>query len=161
MATLNRMATLAARPVGAIKTSDFKVVEASLPDPGPGELLARITHVSLDPAMRGWVSEGKSYVPPVQIGEVMRSFSVGVVERSNNPAFKPGDGIAGMIGAQSHVVTNGKGLSKVDLSGADLTGADLTDADLDGANLSGVKGLDTVKGLDKTRNLDKAIRTTP
>ena len=116
MATLNRMATLAARPVGAIKTSDFKVVEASLPDPGPGELLARITHVSLDPAMRGWVSEGKSYVPPVQIGEVMRSFSVGVVERSNNPAFKPGDGIAGMIGAQSHVVTNGKGLSKVDLS---------------------------------------------
>jgi NADPH-dependent curcumin reductase len=116
MATLNRMATLAARPVGAIKTSDFKVVEAPLAEPGAGEMLVRITHVSLDPAMRGWVSEGKSYVPPVQIGEVMRSFSVGVVEQSNNPFYKVGDGIAGMIGAQSHIVTNGKGLSKVDLT---------------------------------------------
>jgi NADPH-dependent curcumin reductase len=115
MATLNRMAVLAARPVGTIKNTDFKVVEAQLADPGPGEMLVRITHVSLDPAMRGWVSEGKSYVPPVQIGETMRAFSVGVVERSNNDAFKPGDGIAGMIGAQSHLVTSGKGLSKVDL----------------------------------------------
>jgi NADPH-dependent curcumin reductase len=116
MATVNRMVTLAARPAGLIKATDFKVVEAPLGEPGQGELLVRITHVSLDPAMRGWVSEGKSYVPPVQIGETMRAFSVGVVERSNNPAFKVGDGITGMMGAQSHLVTNGKGLSKCDLS---------------------------------------------
>ena len=113
MTTLNRMATLAARPVGSIKTSDFKVVEASLPEPAQGQMLVRITHVSLDPAMRGWVSDGKSYVPPVQIGETMRAFSVGVVERSNNPTFKVGDGITGMMGAQSHLVTDGRGLAKI------------------------------------------------
>ena len=116
MAAINRMATLAARPVGQIKTTDFKVTEAPVAEPGPGQMLVRITHVSLDPAMRGWVSEGKSYVPPVQIGEVMRAFSVGVVEKSNNPAFKPGDGVTGMMGAQTYLVSDGKGLAKVDLT---------------------------------------------
>jgi hypothetical protein len=120
MPTKARRVMLAARPVGNIKRSDFAVGEVALPAPGPGEILVRITHISLDPAMRGWVAEGRSYVPPVQIGETMRAFSAGVVEKSSNPAFKPGDGVTGMLGAASHVISNGKGLMKADTSIAPL-----------------------------------------
>ena len=108
MPTLNRMATLAARPVGLVKPTDFKVVETQLPDPGPGELLVAISHVSLDPAMRGWVSEGKSYVPPVQIGETMRAAGIGQVVQSNRADLQPGDLVQGMLSWQDFVLISGK-----------------------------------------------------
>jgi NADPH-dependent curcumin reductase CurA len=70
--------------------------------------------------MRGWINEGRSYVPPVAIGGVMRSFSVGIVDASNNPAFKVGDAVQGMLGAQQYAISDGKGLAKVDASAAPL-----------------------------------------
>ena len=110
----NRMVKLARRPHGMVKREDFTVEDGPVPEPGEGELRVKVHYVSLDPAMRGWISDAKSYVPPVAIGEVMRSFSVGIVEKSNNPAYKPGDAVQGMLGVQRYAISKGKGLVKVD-----------------------------------------------
>ena len=79
---VNRQWRLAARPVGFIKESDFEWREEPVPTPGEGEILVRNILLSLDPANRGWVSEVKSYTPPVAIGEVMRGITIGVAEQS-------------------------------------------------------------------------------
>ena len=85
----NRQVILAKRPAPGLITPDvFAVKDAPLAEPGEGEIRVRIAYISLDPAMRGWINEGRSYVPPVAIGGVMRSFSVGIVDASRNPAFK-------------------------------------------------------------------------
>ena len=68
----NRQIRRAARPVGLPKPSDFRLVETPIAEPGPGEFRVKIAYVSLDPAMRGWMAEGKSYVPPIKLGELMR-----------------------------------------------------------------------------------------
>jgi NADPH-dependent curcumin reductase len=120
MATVNRMATLAARPVGAIKRSDFKIAEAPIAEPAAGEFRVKVDYVSLDPAMRGWISEGKSYIPPVPIGGVMRAFAAGFVEKSNHPKYAVGDAVAGMLGVQTHALSNGQGISKIDAKAAPL-----------------------------------------
>jgi NADPH-dependent curcumin reductase CurA len=110
----NRMVKLARRPVGMVKREDFTVEEGPMPEPGPGELRIKIAYVSLDPAMRGWITDAKSYVPPVAIGETMRSYSVGIVDKSNNPAFKPGDAVQGILGVQQYAISKGERLAKVD-----------------------------------------------
>lgn len=110
----NRQFKLAQRPVGMVKRSDFDFVESPVPAPGDGEFLVRILYISLDPAMRGWMNEGKSYIPPVGIGEVMRAGAAGVVVASNNPAFAEGDHVVGALGVQDYAISNGKGLTKVD-----------------------------------------------
>ena len=117
---MNRMVKLARRPQGMVKQEDFRVEEGPVPTPGEGEILVRIKFVSLDPAMRGWVTEAKSYVPPVAIGETMRSYSVGIVEASNAPAFKVGDAVQGLLGVQDYAVSQGKGLVRVDPAKAPL-----------------------------------------
>ena len=101
------------RPTGLIKEADFEWREERLPLLGKNEILVRIIYLSLDPANRGWVTEGKSYVPPVEIGEVMRGITIGVVEKSNNSAFQKGDIVQGILGWQEYVVTDGKGLTKL------------------------------------------------
>lgn len=111
---VNHQFRLAARPVGMVKRSDFDFVEQAVPEPAEGELLVKVLYLSLDPAMRGWMNEGKSYVPPVAIGEVMRAGGVGVVVVSRNPAFAVGDSVVGMLGVQEYALSNGKGLNKVD-----------------------------------------------
>ena len=116
----NRMVRLARRPVGMAKREDFTIEDGAVPEPGPGEFRVRVDYVSLDPAMRGWMAEGKSYVPPVGLGEVMRAYAVGIVETSNNPAFKPGDAAQGMFGVQRYAISNGRGVVKVDPSIAPL-----------------------------------------
>jgi NADPH-dependent curcumin reductase len=116
----NRMVRLARRPVGMAKREDFTIEDGAVPEPGPGEFRVRVEYVSLDPAMRGWMAEGKSYVPPVGLGEVMRAYAVGIVETSNNPAFKPGDAAQGMFGVQRYAISNGRGVVKVDPSIAPL-----------------------------------------
>jgi NADPH-dependent curcumin reductase len=111
----NRQVLLARRPAPGFVTPDtFSVKDAPLAEPGDGEFRIKIAYVSLDPAMRGWINEGRSYVPPVAIGGVMRSFSVGIVDASRNPAFKVGDAVQGMIGVQHYAISDGKGLAKVD-----------------------------------------------
>src|SRR5215467_1546463 len=98
MAIINHKFRLAARPVGLPKRSDFNYTEEPVGDPGPGQLLVKNLYVSLDPAMRGWMNEGKSYVPPVEIGAVMRAGAVGRVISSRHPGFAPGDLVTGVLG---------------------------------------------------------------
>lgn len=120
MAT-NRQVILAKRPSPGLVTPDvFTVKDAPLAEPDEGEVRVKIAYVSLDPAMRGWINEGRSYVPPVAIGGVMRSFSVGIVDASKHPAFNVGDAVQGMMGVQQYAISDGKGLVKVDPSAAPL-----------------------------------------
>lgn len=116
----NHQFRLAARPVGAVKRSDFNYVEEPARSPGDNEVLVKTLYLSLDPAMRGWMNEGKSYVPPVQLGEVMRAGGVGKVVESKHPHFKAGDFVYGGLGIQEYATVDGKGLSKVDPSVAPL-----------------------------------------
>jgi NADPH-dependent curcumin reductase CurA len=115
MSTLvNHQFKLAKRPVGMVQRSDFEYVEAPVAEPGEGEVLIKILYISLDPAMRGWMNEGKSYVPPVGIGEVMRAGAVGRVIASRDSNVAVGDHVVGVLGVQEYAVAKAKGLTKVD-----------------------------------------------
>jgi hypothetical protein len=114
MANVNHQFRLAARPVGMPKRSDWTYAEEHIREPGDGEFLVKILYISLDPAMRGWMNESRSYIPPVGIGEVMRAGAVGRVMASKNPAFAPGDYVYGGFGVQEYAISNGKGITKVD-----------------------------------------------
>lgn len=114
MNSSNHQFRLAARPVGAVKRSDFHYVEEPVRVPGDNEVLVKILYLSLDPAMRGWMNEGKSYIPPVPLGDVMRAVGVGKVIESKHPQFKAGDYVSGTLGVQEYVTLDGKLLGKVD-----------------------------------------------
>lgn len=114
MAATNCQFRLAARPRGLPKASDWNLTEEPVRDPGAGEVLVKILYLSLDPAMRGWMNEGRSYIEPVKIGDVMRAGAAGRVIASNNPSFAAGDHVTGMLGIQQYAISNGKGLTKVD-----------------------------------------------
>ncbi|WP_129641725.1 NADP-dependent oxidoreductase [Peristeroidobacter agariperforans] len=120
MTVRNHQFRLAARPVGAVKRTDFNYVEEPARSPGDNEVLVKTLYLSLDPAMRGWMNEGKSYVPPVALGEVMRAGGVGKVIESKHPKFSAGDFVYGTLGIQEYATLDGKGLSKVDPSVAPL-----------------------------------------
>jgi len=111
---VNHQFRLARRPVGMVQRSDFDYTEAAVPTPGEGEVLVKILYISLDPAMRGWMREGKSYIPPVGIGEVMRAGAAGRVLASNDPNIAVGDHVVGVLGVQQYAVAKGKALTKVD-----------------------------------------------
>ena len=93
----NRMVKLARRPKGMVTREDFTIEDGPVPEPGANEFRVKVEYISLDPAMRGWMNEAKSYVPPIGIGETMRSYSAGIVDKSNNPAFKRGRRGAGPV----------------------------------------------------------------
>ncbi len=112
--TINHQFRLAARPVGTPKRTDWNYIEEPLREPKDGEVLVKTLYLSLDPAMRGWMNEGKSYIPPVQIGEVMRAGGVGRVVASKHPSFKEGDEVYGTLGVQEYATIDGKALTKVD-----------------------------------------------
>jgi NADPH-dependent curcumin reductase CurA len=114
MDVINHQFRLAARPVGMPKHSDWNYAEEPVREPGRGEILVKVLQISLDPAMRGWVSAMRSYMPPVGIGEVMRALAAGRVVESKNPNFAVGDHVYGMLGVQEYAISDGKGLSKVD-----------------------------------------------
>jgi len=117
----NRQCTLIARPKpGLFNRDDFAIKEAPLTDPGPGEVRIKLEVVSLDPAMRGWVNESKSYVKPVALGDVMRAYSAGIVDASNHPNFAVGDAVQGLLGVQQYAISNGKGLVKLNLANAPI-----------------------------------------
>ena len=111
---VNRQVKLAARPVGLPKRSDWSFEEAPIPEPAAGQILVKILYVSLDPAMRGWMNEGKSYIPPVGLGEVMRAGTVGKVVLSANDRFAVGDHVVGNFGVQEYALSDGKGVSRID-----------------------------------------------
>ena len=114
MANINHQFRLAARPVGMPKSSDWNYTEEPVRDPRPGEVLVKVLYLSLDPAMRGWMNEGKSYIEPVKIGDVMRAFGAGRVIASQNPGFAAGDHVTGLFGMQEYAFSDGKGLNKAD-----------------------------------------------
>ncbi len=117
MPLTNHQFRLAARPQGLPKRSDWNYTEEPVRDPGAGEVLVKALYLSLDPAMRGWMNEGRSYIAPVGIGEVMRAGGAGRVIASGNPAFAVGDHVTGVLGAQEYALVGAeaaKGLIKVD-----------------------------------------------
>lgn len=113
MTETNLQIRLAARPNGLPKETDFESVEEPVPTPDDGEVLVKNVYLSLDPAMRGWMTERKSYVPPVELGAVMRGLTAGVVEASKHPDFQPGDRVTGILGWQRYGAIAGKHLQKV------------------------------------------------
>lgn len=103
-AGINRQFRLAARPVGDIKESNFEYREEPISSPADGEVLVRTIYLSLDPTNRIWMSDMPQYMPPVELGQVMRGVATGVVEESKNPNFEPGDLVSGMFGWQDYTV---------------------------------------------------------
>jgi NADPH-dependent curcumin reductase len=120
MSRLNRQFRLAARPIGLPKSSDWNLTEEPARPPSDGEVLVRTHFISLDPAMRGWMNDVKSYVPAVGLGEVMRAGTVGEVLESKHPSFKPGDAVSGAWGVQMFGTVAGPTLTKVDTNVAPL-----------------------------------------
>jgi len=105
---------LASRPVGEPKASDFRIENCPIPTPGPGQALLRTIWLSLDPYMRGRMSDAPSYAAPVPIGGVMEGGTVSEVIASNNPAFAKGDVVLSRAGWQTHALSDGQGLTKID-----------------------------------------------
>jgi NADPH-dependent curcumin reductase CurA len=96
------------------RPSDWQFTEEAVPEPGDGQFVVQVSHLSLDPAMRGWMNEGKSYIRPVAIGEVMRAGGGGKVTASRHPKFAVGDTVTGGFGVQQYALSDGKGVVKVD-----------------------------------------------
>jgi hypothetical protein len=102
------------RPTDKVSPANFRIVETPVPMPEPGQVLVRHSFLSLDPYMRGRLSDAKSYAKPQEIGAVMGGGTVGIVEASNNPRFKAGDAVVGMGGWQRYSVSDGASLRVVD-----------------------------------------------
>jgi len=116
---VNQQVRLAARPVGTPKDSDWQFTSEPVAEPADGGVLVRTQLLSLDPAMRGWMNEGRSYIAPVGIGEVMRAGGIGVVVASRNPAFAVGDRVSATLGVQQYCLiaadqVRRSGLVKID-----------------------------------------------
>ena len=104
----NKQLKLANRPIGMPTEDTWKLESNPIPTAGPGEFLTKIEYVSLDPAMRGWMNDVKSYIPPVQIDAVMRAGTIGKVIESNHDGYKVGDYVTGSMGVQQYAVSDGK-----------------------------------------------------
>lgn len=120
MNKINRQFLLAKRPAGAPNRETFEFVERPLAEPGQNQILVENEYLSLDPAMRGWMNDAKSYIPPVGLGEVMRALGVGKVIASNHPEYAEGDYVNGALGVQDYFVGEPKGFYKVDPNQAPL-----------------------------------------
>ena len=116
----NHAFRLASRPVGLPTRENWEFSEELAGEPGPDEVLVRVLYISLDPAMRGWMNDTRSYIPPVGIGEVMRALATGQVLASRHPGFAAGDYVSGALGVQEYAVVHGAGLTAVDLAIAPL-----------------------------------------
>lgn len=125
-APTNHQIRLASRPVGLPTRDNWQFTTEPVAEPGDGAVLVQVLMLSLDPAMRGWMNEGKSYIPPVGIGEVMRAGGVGRVIASRHPAFQPGDHVSGSFGVQEYALipadqVRRSGLAVIDLRAGSLT----------------------------------------
>lgn len=114
MSLINKQLLLDKRPAGLPDASTWKLVETPIPELRDGQVLIRVHYISLDPAMRGWMNDVPSYIPPVPLGEVMRAGTVGEVVESRHPVFVKGEFLYGVGGVQHYVITDGKGWVKVD-----------------------------------------------
>lgn len=120
MDAVNHQIRLAARPVGLPEPSDWSYTEEPVPEPGDGEVLVKILYLSMDPAMRGWMNDARSYIAPVGVGDVMRALAAGRVVASNHPGLAVGDHVTGLLGAQEYAVLSGHAVGKADTGAASL-----------------------------------------
>jgi len=121
MDATNHQVRLAARPTGEPAPSDWAFTEEPVPTAADGQLLVRITHLSLDPAMRAWLDDRPSYIPPVGLNEVMRALGAGEVVESKHPSFAAGDHVTGVFGVQEYAISDGRGVQIVDPSAVPVT----------------------------------------
>ena len=121
MTPVNLQCRLAARPVGLPDATDWTIVEKPKPAAADEEFVVEVDYLSIDPAMRTWMNAGRSYVPAVDIGEVMRAFAVGHVVESHHREFAAGDQVSGMFGVQRYAVSNGADVNKIDTTLAPAT----------------------------------------
>ncbi|MGD0981684.1 MAG: NADP-dependent oxidoreductase [Solirubrobacteraceae bacterium] len=111
---MNRQLRLASRPTGLPARSNWELTEQPIPTPGVGELLIEVTHISVDPAMRGWMRDRPSYIAPVALGEVMRAPGVGRVVTSHDQSLPEGSWVTGLLGVQEYAISDGSDLLRVD-----------------------------------------------
>lgn len=123
MTNMNHQIILAARPEGLPKETDFDLVEAPVPEPTDGQFLVKNYYLSVDPYMRGRISEIKSYAEPVAIGDVMVGGTVGRVIESEHPSYKQGDVVVGYLGWQEYALSDGTGIQQFDSSLAPMSTA--------------------------------------
>jgi len=121
MTERNLQIVLARRPTAAVTEEDFRIVEAPVPEPGESQFLVRNLYLSLDPYMRGRMSDAKSYAKPVELGGVMVGAAVGEVLASRHAKFKPGDKVEGAFGWQLYALSDGKGVRKIAGRGVPLS----------------------------------------
>lgn len=140
---LNHQIRLAARPVGLPQPSDWSHTTEAVTEPGDGGVLVKTLALSLDPAMRGWMNEGKSYIAPVEIGAVMRAGGVGTVIASNHSAFQVGDTVNGALGVQEYAHFSAESLARSGLAKIDLALGSLTQW----LNVLGMPGMTAYFGL--------------
>ena len=106
---------LARRPQGfPDEHTTWEVTETELPSPEQGQFVVAVDHISLDPAMRGWINDARSYMPPVGIGEVMRAHATGTVTESRHPDYAVGDAVSGWFGVTEHALSDGRGVVRID-----------------------------------------------
>ncbi|MEU6534120.1 NADP-dependent oxidoreductase [Streptomyces sp. NPDC046928] len=120
MSGTNHQVRLAARPVGEPRPTDWEHTREPVGEPGDGEFLVQVLYLSIDPAMRGWMNAGRSYIRPVEIGEVMRAGAIGRVIASRHPGFAVGEHVSGSFGVQEYCVSDGRGVTTVDPEAAPL-----------------------------------------
>jgi NADPH-dependent curcumin reductase len=120
MDAVNHQFRLAARPVGLPKASDWQYAEEAVQEPKDDEILVKIQYIGLEPAMRGWMNDSRSYIAPVGIGDVMRGFAAGEVIASNHSGLAVGDHVSGLLGVQKYAVVSGNAIAKVDTTLAPL-----------------------------------------
>ena len=114
MDAVNRQFRLAARPVGLPRSTDWNLTKEPVGEPAEGQVLIAVSFLSMDPAMRGWMNEGRSYIPPVGVGDVMRALGAGEVIASRHPKLSAGDQVTGLVGMQEYAVLDGDTVQKVD-----------------------------------------------
>src|SRR6478752_8869890 len=120
MSETNQQIRLVARPSGTPDASVWDLTTESVPTPGDGEFVVQISHISVDPAMRGWMNDVPSYLPPVELGAVMRAGAVGRVIASEHPEFGEGEHVYAPFGVQEFALSDGAGVIKVDPTMAPL-----------------------------------------
>ena len=121
MSPTNHQVRLAARPSGLPRASDWEFTSEEVPEPSSGQFVVAVSHLSIDPAMRGWMNAGGSYIAPVEIGAVMRAGGIGRVTASEHPGFAAGDEVYGVFGVQEYAVSDGRGVIKLDTTLAEPT----------------------------------------
>jgi NADPH-dependent curcumin reductase len=118
---VNKKLLLVQRPVGMVNATNFCIEETTVDAINDGELLIKNEYISVDPAMRGWMNEGTTYIKGVAIGDVMRAFAVGTIVESKNEKFSVGDCVQGLLGAQQYCVNDGTHLTKVQLNNTPMS----------------------------------------